>query len=333
MQPPQYVEADLAASVGPRGWVGGIQAVPSLTGLCTITSRAVERDELLLVVDVNVAITERTAARSEPEIEAGVTPGHAKIALAAHRAGVVPAPGDRRDRLFDRCPWDPPPALHPLLDGSGLRPLLAARRSRVLGEWRDLGGPALGVSPAAWLRARWWASSRSFGLPSPHGVSLIPALDLIDHSDAPTTRWRLTRGGTVELRAGQDLPAFAPLVHRYGIRSNLRWLLGWGFTVPDNPLQEAGVLLPGRGIVRVFAQPRPADLAALWSALGEEARTDPAAARAELAAACRARLEGLPAWTGDAPAHPLAADVLRVRQDERAALERWSDPGFCPRPP
>lgn len=79
-------------------------------------------------------------------------------------------------------------------------------------------------------------SSRAFRLRGPSApASMLPLLDLANHSFAPNVEVKATSDGGVALRALAHFPIDTPLLLSYGALSNDFLLLDYGFIVAANP--------------------------------------------------------------------------------------------------
>ena len=134
---------------------------------------------------------------------------------------------------------------------------------RLLAERRELFDQELGFVTATcppladlpeetWRLARTLVGSRAFSL-TIRGVeqsALVPFADLLNHGWPPQTRWGSDDEGFY-VRARGAIPVGAAVQNSYGARSNSRLLLHYGFTLPDNPLQETFIDLGALGRHRV----------------------------------------------------------------------------------
>jgi protein-histidine N-methyltransferase len=134
-----------------------------------------------------------------------------------------------------------------LLAGSSI-PLAVARRrvayteefSRVL----ELAPPLGCFSIGDYMQARATVMSRVFHV-TVQGreiQALIPFADLLNHSRQPETEWEFDDSGCAFiLRCAADVIKGAEMHDCYGRKSNTRFLQNYGFTVADNPEDEATV--------------------------------------------------------------------------------------------
>ena len=79
------------------------------------------------------------------------------------------------------------------------------------------------------------ASSRAFKVGASRQPSLLPCIDLCNHSFAPNCALESQGDNSVSLIAQEDIPADEPLTITYGALSNTTLLQDYGFIVQQNP--------------------------------------------------------------------------------------------------
>lgn len=79
------------------------------------------------------------------------------------------------------------------------------------------------------------ASSRAFKLGKTRQPTMLPLIDLCNHSFEPNCRLETSADGTVRLIADQDIPAAQAMLINYGALSNTSLLHDYGFVVENNP--------------------------------------------------------------------------------------------------
>lgn len=99
------------------------------------------------------------------------------------------------------------------------------------------------------------ASSRAFKIGESATPSLLPLIDLCNHSFSPNCRLESGSDGTARLVACRDIQPQQPLQIDYGHLSNTTLLQDYGFIVSDNPFDEVHMQLSVDSI-----QVRPASL-------------------------------------------------------------------------
>ena len=68
-----------------------------------------------------------------------------------------------------------------------------------------------------------------------HPASMLPLIDMCNHSFTPNCKLQPVGNGDVQLIASQDIPEQQPLQLSYGSLSNDFLLMDYGFVVPGNP--------------------------------------------------------------------------------------------------
>ncbi|MDP2313450.1 MAG: SET domain-containing protein-lysine N-methyltransferase [Pseudomonadota bacterium] len=233
--------------------VRGVYATADLAGGDVILE--VPRACLLLPADLDVASEALDALLS-------ALGDHVRLALrllrleAAAEAGWEPYLASLPTELQGH-PLFWPPADLALLAGTAMGPLLDDRLDLLREELRRVRAYALvpaTLSEAAWLRVRTLVTSRVFDLHFPDRavVGLVPYADLFNHGAAGHTAWSIdAKTGAYVLRATVPVAAGAEVLGHYGPKGDLRLLLHYGFTLPDNPEAEGVLQLGAYGAVRV----------------------------------------------------------------------------------
>jgi protein-histidine N-methyltransferase len=131
-----------------------------------------------------------------------------------------------------------------LLEGSPLLERLSLRRASLAAEHARLSKhvPAFapfGVEELVW--ARLVVISRNFGLTidGAQTRALVPLADLLDHRMPRETEWAYAEdAGGFSMTARGPFARGAPVHACYGAKSNGRFLLNYGFALPDNEDDE-----------------------------------------------------------------------------------------------
>ena len=79
------------------------------------------------------------------------------------------------------------------------------------------------------------ASSRAFKIGAAKQPTMLPLIDLCNHSFTPNCRLETSADGTVRLIASSDIPAKDAIFINYGPLSNTSLLQDYGFIVDSNP--------------------------------------------------------------------------------------------------
>ena len=79
------------------------------------------------------------------------------------------------------------------------------------------------------------ASSRAFKIGAAKQPTMLPLIDLCNHSFTPNCRLETSADGTVRLIASTDIPAADAIFINYGPLSNTSLLQDYGFIVHSNP--------------------------------------------------------------------------------------------------
>lgn len=302
--PPRWPAAPVARRAGP--WGEELAA-----------TRAAAPAEVLFVVPPGQLIV-------DPGPRSPISAASAGARLAARWLTLAPAAAIAAAEALARraAPESVLEPVLPALAGSSLAWLLQARLHQHAAERAALAAAGHPVPARRWAAARWIVASRAFGLGPPHGLALVPGLDLLDHADPGNAAWDVLPDGSVAVRATAPVAPGDALRHPYGTRSNLRWLVGWGFVLPDNPRREA--VLHGDGLppVPLVLPPTADDLAATWAAFGPTA-TPSAEGIAALAARCAGALARLPRAAPPGLPAGWAERVEAVLEAERAVLGAW----------
>lgn len=96
------------------------------------------------------------------------------------------------------------------------------------------GGAAVDMNALGWALAA--VSSRAFRTKGPtQPASMLPLIDMCNHSFTPNCEVLPTSDGALALFAKRGLEAGEPLVISYGALSNDFLFMDYGFVVPDNP--------------------------------------------------------------------------------------------------
>ncbi len=178
-------------------------------------------------------------------------PEHMALAARLLEEGEDPASPWRP--YLDALPLEPPdlPLFYPptslaLLRGSLCLWRLAAQRRGLAAEYCTLVDhhPALrrfGFSQ--YVAARTTVTSRVFALGA--AQTLVPMADLLDHAVACEASWSHdeARGGVV-MHATTDIAPGTEVHDSYGAKCNSRFLVSYGFCLPDNPDNHAALFLP-----------------------------------------------------------------------------------------
>lgn len=94
----------------------------------------------------------------------------------------------------------------------------------------------------AWLCAGWAlavVTSRAFRVAGPsQPASMLPLIDMCNHSFAPNCQLQIDGSGDVGLVALQHIPQQQLLQLSYGNFSNDFLLMDYGFIIPDNPFDK-----------------------------------------------------------------------------------------------
>ncbi len=211
------------------------------------------------------------------------------------------------------------------LRGTTIELFLPGRRARLVEEhgWIREGVPGLeGLEVEEWLFARTLVNARVFALGA-LGEALAPFADLFDHDPDPEATWGM-EGDRFVVRAARAVPAGAPVRDSYGAKPDWRLLFNYGFTLPDNPVEEAWIDLGPLGPVELVDDPTAPAVRETLALLGTRA-ADPEVRRrgwTVLGAACAERLGRL-AEPDEAPATENARNAARVRATEWRVLGFW----------
>ena len=79
------------------------------------------------------------------------------------------------------------------------------------------------------------ASSRAFKVGEARQPTMLPLIDLCNHSFLPNSRLETSVDGTVRLISSQNISADEAIVIDYGRLSNTSLLQDYGFIVENNP--------------------------------------------------------------------------------------------------
>lgn len=315
-----HAEALLDWLVGWGGHVDGLRIADAGGGLGIVAARDFREGETPLIVPADVLVRSGLVAVTPFGLALVARYGpHVLLAawLARARQGLLPeyAP------YVATVPTDL--AGHPLffgaealhaLRGTAFLGVLEARRARTLEEhaWIRARVPAFAELDATeWMEARTLVTSRTFACGE--GDALAPGADLLDHASVPVATWTCDPRAGFRLRMARPVPAGAEITLSYGPKSNARLLLGYGFTLPDNPHHDVEIEVGDHGFFRL-AMTEDAESRRLVATLG---------GRAAVAAFCRARLAELPA--PEEALDPAVVSALRVRESERRVLAWWAD--------
>ncbi|APR78793.1 Hypothetical protein A7982_04140 [Minicystis rosea] len=174
-----------------------------------------------------------------------------------------------------------------LLEGSYALPLVQTRGTTYAREHAALRErvPAFRDLPiAAFVWARLCASTRVFSLTidGQKTEALVPLADMLNHHRPASTRWTWDdEADGFVLLATEPIPAGAPVITSYGVKSNVRLLSSYGFAIPDNDAEEAAIPLAIPRGAPLFDR-KVALLGGPGRALCVTARTDAAGTRAAL---------------------------------------------------
>lgn len=95
----------------------------------------------------------------------------------------------------------------------------------------------VGLLCAGWALAV--VTSRAFRVAGPsQPASMLPLIDMCNHSFAPNCKIQTTGSGDVQLVALQHIPQQQPLQLSYGNLSNDFLLMDYGFVMPGNPFDR-----------------------------------------------------------------------------------------------
>jgi histone-lysine N-methyltransferase SETD3 len=231
------------------------------------TRSGVRSGDTVLEVPESHLITLELARASEIgcRIEAsGLRPERTHSWLAAfllqerHREGSFWEPYlDTLPAAFPHVPIFFQPEQLAWLRGSHALELVQRRREALVQEYRRLSAiPELRRFP---LSEFVWASTcvvtRVFGI-SVDGVktsALVPMADMLNHRLPRQTRWLFDASlRSFVITAAEDIGTGEPVQDSYGAKSNGRYLLSYGFCVPDNPEDTALLRLPALDAPRSF---------------------------------------------------------------------------------
>ncbi|MFN7144247.1 MAG: SET domain-containing protein, partial [Myxococcota bacterium] len=202
------------------------------------------------------------------------------------------------------------------LRGTAFLAVVEARRARLAEEhaWIRARVPVFAdLDAAEWIAARTLVTSRSFACGE--GDALAPVADLLNHAGAPVAAWTCDPVAGFRLRIARPVPAGAEITQSYGPKSNARLLLGYGFTLRENPHDDVEIEVGVHGFFRLEAA-ETAESRRLVATVG---------GRAAVAAFCRERLAGLPPAEEADGADPGVVSALRVRESERRVLAYWAE--------
>ncbi|MFT3770583.1 MAG: SET domain-containing histone-lysine N-methyltransferase [Minicystis sp.] len=169
--------------------------------------------------------------------------GQARVA-SQHRAYLASLPAS-----FPTDPLFFSPSELALLEGSVALPLIHARRAALAREHallRDRVPAFRELSLTAFLWARLCATTRVFGLTIAGRKTevLVPLADMLNHHRPAPTRWTWDDAASgFVLLATEPIPAGAAVLTSYGVKSNGRLLVSYGFALADNDADEAVVPL------------------------------------------------------------------------------------------
>ena len=104
--------------------------------------------------------------------------------------------------------------------------------------------------PAGWGMA--CASSRAFKILGDQ-PSMLPLIDLCNHSFKPNCELRGSQDGTASLVASQDIPKDTPIDISYGNLSNTMLLQDYGFIVKENPHDAVDMAVSAQQIQARFS--------------------------------------------------------------------------------
>ena len=79
------------------------------------------------------------------------------------------------------------------------------------------------------------ASSRAFKIGAAKQPTMLPLVDLCNHSFTPNCKLETSADGTVRLIASSDIPADDAMYINYGSLSNTTLLQDYGFIMDSNP--------------------------------------------------------------------------------------------------
>ncbi|HEX3744308.1 MAG TPA: SET domain-containing histone-lysine N-methyltransferase [Bryobacteraceae bacterium] len=133
-----------------------------------------------------------------------------------------------------------------LLAGSSI-PIDSARRklrcreelARIVWLAPDLAG----ISPEDYVRARVTVATRVFSTRREGGVNaaMTPMADMLNHAARCDTVWEFDQCGRFLLRSARPIEKGAEVYCTYGRKSNTHLLMNYGFTLADNPDDEATI--------------------------------------------------------------------------------------------
>ena len=172
-----------------------------------------------------------------------------------------------------------------------------------------------GLDGAEWALVRALVGSRTFHLSDEAGPAMVPYADLLNAAIEPDVAWEFDAAlDALVVKAVRPIAEGAEVLTSYGPKSNLRFLMHFGFTFQDNPHDECLVTAGGE----TLHLGRIADASYLDPRTLQAMLRDPRAAKQ----ACEARLQGLDRVPLD-PNDPSLLDVRRLRAGKRAILESW----------
>lgn len=134
------------------------------------------------------------------------------------------------------------------LEGSLLIEQIEQRRKSFRTEYESIQSrvPEIGFTEADYVWARLIVTCRNFGFTKDDVKTrgLVPFADLLNHKHPPEIGWTYAddADGFV-MTASAALGAWAPVRDSYGEKCNRRYLLNYGFTLEDNPHDEARIVL------------------------------------------------------------------------------------------
>lgn len=115
-------------------------------------------------------------------------------------------------------------------------------------DFEQLAGPlapvlTLTLAELAWARCAMSSRTFSVTIDGVTGSALVPIADCCDHGSANVTWHYDDRAGGLVFTAGRALARGEELRNSYGIKSNARMLVNYGFCVADNPADIARIEL------------------------------------------------------------------------------------------
>lgn len=154
----------------------------------------------------------------------------------------LPASMRHAPALFDDAELAP-------LEGTEALALTLAWRAALRDEHARLRAalPGFDVAEGDYLRARLTVGSRLFAMTVDGRATsgLVPVADMLNHARAADATWSFEETSrSFVVRALNRVAAGAPVHCRYGLRSNTRLFVTYGFALDDNPDDEAAVRVP-----------------------------------------------------------------------------------------